>query len=240
MTKMAILEIHNLRKTFTAPDGEESLILDIPSFSLDEGKQVGLEGSSGSGKTTLLNVIAGILQPDSGKVVLKGQDLAGLSEPERDRTRATHIGYIFQTFNLLQGYTALENVELGMMFGGGIDPDYAKELLCRVGLSDRMNYRPSQLSVGQQQRVTMARALANHPSLVLADEPTGNLDPHHAREALILIREICQEHGAALLLVSHDRGVLDQFSEVHRLANINRAMGSDNGSLLVEKGTTPT
>lgn len=227
---MAILEIDNLRKSFTAPDGEECLILDIPSFSLEEGGQVGLEGSSGSGKTTLLHIIAGILQPDSGKVILKGQDLALLSEPERDRWRATHIGYVFQTFNLLQGYTALENVELGMMFGRGIDPACAKDLLDRVGLSHRMDYRPSQLSVGQQQRVAMARALANHPALVLADEPTGNLDPHHAGEALELIREICHELGAALLLVSHDRKVLEQFGEVQKLAEMNRAMGNENGS----------
>lgn len=225
MQGMTILEIHNLKKAFLSPEGEECPILDIPRFSLEEGNQVGLEGSSGSGKTTLLNVIAGILQPDSGKILLKGQDMAILSEPERDRWRANHIGYVFQTFNLLQGYTALENVELGMMFGHGIDQDYAKELLKRVGLSHRMDYLPSQLSVGQQQRVAMARALANHPSLVLADEPTGNLDPHHAREALKLIREICREHAAALLLVSHDQRVLEQFGQVQRLAELNRAMG---------------
>ena len=240
MHRMTILEIHNLKKAFSSPDGEECLILDIPSFSLEEGNQVGLEGSSGSGKTTLLNVIAGILQPDSGKVTLKDQDLTVLSESERDRWRANHIGYVFQTFNLLQGYTALENVELGMMFGRGIDQAYAKELLNRVGLSHRMDYRPSQLSVGQQQRVAMARALANQPSLVLADEPTGNLDPHHAGEALKLIREICQEHGAALLLVSHDRRVLEQFGEVQRLAELNRAMGDRSGpTTAAQEGNLP-
>ncbi len=223
---MAILEIHDLKKSFTAPDGEECPVLDIPLFSLDEGAQVGLEGSSGSGKTTLLHIIAGILPPDSGSVVLKGQNLTALSESQRDRWRATHTGYIFQTFNLLQGYTALENVELGMLFGSGIDPAYAKELLDRVGLSHRMNYRPSQLSVGQQQRVAMARALANHPALVLADEPTGNLDPHHTGEALNLIREICRERGATLLLVSHDRWILEQFNEVCRLTEINRVGGN--------------
>jgi ABC-type lipoprotein export system ATPase subunit len=126
------------------------------------------------------------------------------------------------------------------MFGQGIDPTYAKDLLNRVGLSHRLDYRPSQLSVGQQQRVAMARALANHPALVLADEPTGNLDPHHAGEALGLICEICHELGAALLLVSHDRKVLEQFGEVQRLVEINRAMGNQIGSSPVgEKVSLP-
>ena len=113
---------------------------------------------------------------------------------------------------------------LGMSFGKGVDHDYVRHLLSRVGLSDRLNYRPSQLSVGQQQRVAVARALANRPKLVLADEPTGNLDPKNAREAMKLIREICGENGAALLLVSHDQTVLDQFDHCSDLAEINRAM----------------
>lgn len=240
MSGMAILEIHNLRKSFTAPDGEESLILDINHFALDEGAQVALEGSSGSGKTTLLHLIAGILTPSSGSVILNGKDLTSLSEPERDRWRATHTGYIFQTFNLLQAYTALENVELGMMFGKGIDTHYAKELLARMGLSHRMDYRPNQLSVGQQQRVALARALANHPSLVLADEPTGNLDPHHTGEALNLIRETCLEQGTALLLVSHDQQILRSFGEVRSLADINRAIGNNGSTTPDNVGRTPS
>ena len=117
-------------------------------------------------KTTFLNLIAGILQADSGRIVVAGEEMTALSEPERDRLRAHYIGYIFQTFNLLAGYTALENVILGMMFGKGIDTDFAQHLLERVGLGDRMQYRPAQLSVGQQQRVAVARAVANRPRIV--------------------------------------------------------------------------
>jgi putative ABC transport system ATP-binding protein len=221
---MPILEIENIRKSYVSPDGEESLILDVPRFVLEEGEQAGLEGSSGSGKTTLLNLIAGILPPDSGRIVVAGREISQLSEAGRDRWRAEQIGYVFQTFNLLHGYNALENVELGMMFGKGTDPEFARHLLDRVGLGHRMNYRPNQLSVGQQQRVAVARALANHPNLVLADEPTGNLDRKHADEGLDLIREICRENSAALLLVSHDHQVLSRFTRVESLAVLNKAM----------------
>jgi ABC-type lipoprotein export system ATPase subunit len=221
---MAVLEISELTKAFVSPDGEKTPVVDVPRFSLEAGQQSGLAGSSGSGKTTLLHLIAGILPPDGGRVSVAGRTLdARTSEAQRDAIRGRHVGYIFQTFNLLQGYTALENVELGMMFGRGRDAAYARWLLERVGLRDRLRYRPRQLSVGQQQRVAVARALANHPDLVLADEPTGNLDVHHAREALQLIREICRETGAALLLVSHDHDVLSAFETRHDLAEINRA-----------------
>jgi putative ABC transport system ATP-binding protein len=149
--------------------------------------------------------------------------MSALSEPERDRLRATTLGYIFQTFNLLQGYTCLENVLLGMSFGPGVDRAFARALLKRVGLGDRLRHYPRQLSTGQQQRVAVARALANRPKLVLADEPTGNLDPKNARESLALIREACRENGAALLLVSHDREVLGQFENVQEFERINQS-----------------
>jgi putative ABC transport system ATP-binding protein len=223
VTAAALLEITDLAKSFAAPDGARSLIVDIPAFVLAPGEQVAVRGSSGSGKTTLLNLIAGILQGDRGRIVLAGQDLATLSESRRDRVRATTIGYVFQNFNLLQGYSALENVMLGMLFGAGIDRDRARALLERVGLGHRLHYRPAQLSIGQQQRVAVARALANHPKLVLADEPTGNLDQRHAAEALALIREVCREQQAALLLVSHDPAILSAFDRVEDLAQLNRA-----------------
>ncbi|MFM1918759.1 MAG: transporter ATP-binding protein YtrE [Candidatus Hydrogenedentota bacterium] len=218
---MAILEIKDLVKTYADPDGRRSRVVDVPGFSIEAGEQVALRGSSGCGKTTLLHLIAGILQADSGSIVIDGESMTSKSEAGRDRLRARTIGYVFQTFNLLQGYTALENVLLGMMFGEGADPSRAQAMLERVGLSERMHYRPRQLSVGQQQRVALARALANHPKLVLADEPTGNLDPHHAREALALVRDICRENGAALLLVSHDEGVLAQFEKSIDFGDIN-------------------
>jgi len=222
-SRMSVLEISNLKKSYVAPDGVRSLVIDVPQFTLGAGEQVALAGASGSGKTTLLHLIAGILAPDSGRVVIAGEEMTTLSEAGRDRLRARTIGYVFQTFNLLQGYTALENVMLGQMFGGGADSGRARELLARVGLSGRLNYRPRQLSVGQQQRVAVARALANRPKLVLADEPTGNLDRHRAREALGLIREVCSENRAALLLVSHDQDALSQFERVVSLGEVNRA-----------------
>jgi putative ABC transport system ATP-binding protein len=221
---MSVLEISNLKKSYIAPDGVRSLVIDVPQFTLEVGEQVALAGTSGSGKTTLLHLIAGILTPDSGRVVIAGKEMAGVSEAERDRLRARTIGYVFQTFNLLQGYTALENVMLSQVFGGRADSRRALDLLNRVGLSDRLNYRPRQLSVGQQQRVAVARALANRPKLVLADEPTGNLDRRHAREALGLIREVCGENRAALLLVSHDQDALSQFDQVVSLREVNRAL----------------
>lgn len=223
---MNVLEIERLKKHYVAPDGTPALVVDVPQFACAAGEQTALAGTSGSGKTTLLNLIAGILRADSGSVRIMGVDLEPLPESRRDQLRGRHIGYIFQTFNLLQGYTALENVELAMMFGKGGARDGAVHLLERVGLKDRLHYRPRQLSVGQQQRVAVARALANSPEIVLADEPTGNLDHRHAREALALIRTVCREANAALVLVSHDREILGQFERVVELSEINRAAAS--------------
>lgn len=220
---MALLQIENLRKSFTGPDGERVAIIDVPQFALEARAQVGLQGGSGSGKTTFLHLIAGILLPDDGRITLLGRNLAGLSESMRDRLRARHVGYVFQTFNLLQGFTALENVLLAMNFGRGADRRLAEGLLKRVGLADRLHYYPRQLSVGQQQRVAVARAVANGPELVLADEPTGSLDQHHARASLDLLREVCAESDAALLLVSHDPDVLARFERVEQMVAINRA-----------------
>jgi putative ABC transport system ATP-binding protein len=220
---MSLLEISGLKKSFPSPEGARHVVIDVPEFSLADRAQVALRGESGLGKTTLLHLIAGILQPDAGSIKLAGREVAGLGESERDRLRASTVGYIFQTFNLLPAFSCLENVLLGMSFGPGADRALAVALLRRVGLGDRLRHYPRQLSTGQQQRVAVARALANRPRLVLADEPTGNLDHANARAALRLIRETCAENGAALLLVSHDRDTLAQFETVVELAAINRA-----------------
>ena len=220
---MALLELRDLIKRYPSPEGGTNVVLDVPELSIGDGEHVALEGASGSGKTTLLHIVAGILTPDSGSVSLAGHELSSLSESKVDRVRAEHIGYVFQTFNLLQGYTALENVLLGMAFGDGQDTRRAQDLLERVGIADKANHLPGQLSVGQQQRVAIARAVANRPSLLLADEPTGNLDADMAQQALTLLREACEEVGAAILLVSHDPAVLGAFDERRSLADINRA-----------------
>jgi putative ABC transport system ATP-binding protein len=220
---MALLEIKGLQKEFRSPDGQAHRVVDVPSFELGAAQAMALAGPSGSGKTTFLHLIAGILTADAGSIRIDGVDMATLPEHARDRLRARSIGYIFQTFNLLQGFTCLENVLLGMSFGAGVDRSRAMALLDRVGLSGKLHHHPRQLSTGQQQRVAVARALAGKPRLVLADEPTGNLDTSNAREALALIREVCAENGSALLLVSHDRDILAAFDHVASLADLNRA-----------------
>jgi ABC-type lipoprotein export system ATPase subunit len=227
---MSLLEISQLKKSFRTPDGSLNLVIDVPEFALADKAQVALSGESGLGKTTFLHLIAGILKPDSGAIRLAGQEISSLNERERDRLRALTLGYIFQTFNLLPAFTCLENVLLGMSFGPGADRHFAKGLLRRVGLGERLDHYPRQLSTGQQQRVAIARALANRPRLVLADEPTGNLDRRSGQASLQLIRETCRENGAALLLVSHDAEVLGQFETIVELAKINRATS------LVEEG----
>ena len=219
-----MLNIVDLTKSFNAPEGGRVEIVRVPRFELAAGEQRALRGESGSGKTTFLHLIAGILAADGGRAEIDGVDMAALPEAKRDRLRADKLGYIFQTFNLLQGHTVLENVLLGMSFGPrGVDRAHAIEMLGRVGLAHRLGHFPRQLSTGQQQRVAVARALANRPKLVLADEPTGNLDRVSSKEALALIREVCRENGAALLLVSHDDGVLAQFEGMQDFAVINEA-----------------
>ncbi len=219
---MFALEARALRKSYEGPDGGSQLVIDLPALSLAPAEQMALRGRSGSGKTTLLHLLAGILSPDAGTIRVAGEEM-GAREAQRDRLRGRAIGYVFQSFNLLPAYSALENVRLAMHFGGNEDAERARSLLERVGLGDRLDYRPVQLSVGQRQRVAVARALAKRPALVLADEPTGNLDPENADAALGLIREICAESGAALLLVSHDAAALARFDRVDDLESINRA-----------------
>ena len=222
------VRLERLTKRYVAPDGSAVPVIDVDHFELADGEQVALVGSSGSGKTTLLHLIAGILTPDAGRIVFgtgpDAVDVAALSEAARDVFRGRNLGYIFQTHHLLPGFTALENVLLGMTFGGAKhDPAWAKYLLTEVGLGDRLGYRPAKLSVGQQQRVAIARALANRPKLVLADEPTGALDPATAQVALGLIRKLCGEVGASLLIVSHDPAITRQLPRAVVLAELNKA-----------------
>ncbi|MFT7667483.1 MAG: ABC-type lipoprotein export system ATPase subunit [Planctomycetota bacterium] len=220
---MTLLQISQLKKSYADPDGKVSSVIDIPTFELGTDEQIALAGRSGCGKTTFLNLIAGILTPDSGSIRFDGRELVGLSDAKRDRFRAHEIGYVFQSFFLLDGYSALENVLLGMMFGPGVDRKLAVSLLESLGLGSRLHHRPHQLSIGQKQRVALARALAGKPRLVLADEPTGSLDGETAREALDLLRNLCRERGAALLIVSHDDEVLKALDRRIELAEINLA-----------------
>jgi putative ABC transport system ATP-binding protein len=208
------LEIADLSVSYPAPTGGVVQVLSVPSLRLERGASLAVDGESGSGKTTLLHVAAGLLPPDEGTVAVLGERLDGRSERERDAIRARHVGYLFQTFNLLPQLTAWENVALGLCFRprGGSDPrQAAREALERVGLADRLHHRPPELSVGQQQRVAIARALAGRPGLVLADEPTANLDAPRARRCLDLLVDFAKECAAALLVVTHDPVVLERF-----------------------------
>jgi ABC-type lipoprotein export system ATPase subunit len=226
-----ILAITDLVKTFSQPGGGSLTVLDIPSLEVAVGEQVALIGKSGGGKTTLLHLIAGLLVPDEGSIRIAKTEITRLSEQGRDRFRAGSIGYVFQTFNLMPAFTALENVKLGMTFGSGRrDGSRAGDLLERVGLADRAHYRPAQLSVGQQQRVAIARALAGSPKILLADEPTANVDPVSAENVLELIRNTCREEQVAMLMVTHDMEIASRFDRVEELDAINLALtGSHPG-----------
>ena len=217
------LVLKNVRKSYKLPDGTRLPVLGIHSFELKSGEQVALVGSSGGGKTTLLNAIAGITTVDEGSIVVDGIDISRLPEPSRDRFRAQRIGIVFQTFHLLPAFTALENVLLGMSFSGRVDRSRAKELLDRVGLSQRLNHRPSMLSVGEQQRVAVARSLWNSPKLMLADEPTASVDRANQTKILDLIRDACRENQISLLLVTHAPEVAAAFDRVETLSQFNLA-----------------
>ena len=220
-----MLNITNLKKSYREPTGENLPILDIPHFSIAAGEQVVLRGESGCGKTTLLHIISGLVSCDSGSILLDGVELTKYSEAGRDRIRAAKMGYVFQTFNLLPAFTAIENVKIGMKFSRkGVSHARAKELLEKVGLGARLNYLPKQLSVGQQQRVAVARALANQPRLLLADEPTANVDPTNQTTIIELIQDVCRAEQVAILIVTHSDEVARKFGRVDRFEEINQAL----------------
>jgi ABC-type lipoprotein export system ATPase subunit len=222
-----MLLVENVKKSYREPSGERLQILDVPRLELAAGEQVVIRGRSGGGKTTLLNVIAGLATVDEGRVAVNGVDITRLPEVGRDRFRARHIGFVFQTFNLLAGFSALENVLLGMTFTGQkSDPHRAEELLGRVGLGHRLTHKPAALSVGEQQRVAVARALVNRPCLLLADEPTANIDPAHQQAVIDLLREVCRAESVAMLLVTHSDEVAQQFDRVEHLEELNRVIAA--------------
>jgi len=223
---LVMLLLKNVRKSYLEPNGQRLSILDIEHFALSPGEQVVLRGSSGGGKTTLLNCLSGLTTVDEGRIFIDGHDITAMAEVVRDRYRARFLGYVFQTFNLLPAFTALENVLLGMTFTGQkADPARAGQLLESLGLGGRLAHKPEALSVGEQQRVGVARALANHPLLLLADEPTANVDPGHQQQIIDLLREACQRENIAMLLVTHSPEVASQFDRVEQLEKVNRIGG---------------
>ncbi len=221
------LEIHGLQLELGAGPARFTL-LDIPELMLASGMVAGLAGSSGCGKTTLLNLCAGLLTPTAGRIRVDGVEMSALPQRLRDRLRAERIGYVFQSFNLVPALTALENVLVAMSFCGRIPTKErrprAEHLLARVGLARRTRHRPAELSHGEMQRVGIARALANRPMLILADEPTASLEPGLADSMIGLLLEVKEETGATLLVASHDPHVLGMLGHVIELAQVNRVL----------------
>lgn len=214
-----VLHIENLIVRYRAPNGQTVTALHLPSLQAEAGQVVTVAGRSGSGKTTLLNAIAGLITPSAGSVRVLDQTVSLLTEPERDRFRARSIGYVHQAFNLLPGFTALENVALAMAFAGDRSRHQQKEraadLLKRVGLGERLHHRPGQMSGGEQQRVAIARALANDPKVILVDEPTANLDEQTAAQVIDLLYAV---PGATVIMATHDPALLEKASHLLRLA----------------------
>ncbi len=199
-----MIEIENLEKTYRRDDGTPVAALRNVSFTIDAGEFVTVRGASGSGKSTLLNIIGCLDTPTSGAYRLAGEDVSDYSDEQRSRLRCRRIGFVFQGFNLLPRTTALENIEVPALYSGDrIDEDKAAGLLARVGLTERGRHFISELSGGEQQRVAIARALMNDPPLLLADEPTGNLDSASGRSIMQLLTELNAE-GRTIILVTHD------------------------------------
>ena len=205
-TPPSAISVHHLTKTFGQGGLAVHAVNDI-DLDINAGEVVLVMGPSGSGKTTLLLMLGAMLRPTSGSVLIDGIDLATAPERRLPALRATHLGFIFQDFNLLSALTARENVELACNIAGTVGRDAhhrATDLLDRVGLTERPDFRPDQLSGGEKQRVAIARALANNPTVLLADEPTANLDSGHGREIARLLRRLAEEDGRSIVIVSHD------------------------------------
>src|SRR4029450_13493681 len=217
--------LHDVKKSFPLGHGHTLEVLNVTSLALPVGSHTALKGPSGSGKTTLLNLIAGIALPTSGRIQVNGTDLVPLPEPQRDRFRAAHIGYVFQTFNLLAPFTALENVMLAMHFAHAIprraQRQRAVDLLSQLDLKTRLSHRPAQLSRGEQQRVAMARDLAY--------EPRPSLDASPAQVVLLALHSICRERATTVLIVAHDTATLAGADQVLDMREINRATGQLDG-----------
>ncbi|MBU1282939.1 MAG: ABC transporter ATP-binding protein [Gammaproteobacteria bacterium] len=213
----SILTARNLSKVVPSTEGELTILHDL-SLELVSGDSLAIVGSSGSGKSTLLGLLAGLDLPSSGSVVLAGNDLASLDEDQRARVRAEHVGFVFQSFQLLDSLNALENVMLPLELEGHADArQRARSLLDRVGLGQRLTHYPRQLSGGEQQRVAIARAFAAEPAVLFADEPTGNLDSHTGERISDLLFELNKERGATLVLVTHDERLAHRCQRLIRL-----------------------
>jgi len=218
---MALIELNNICKTYHI--GDMSLpVLKGVSLKVERGEFVALMGASGSGKSTLMNILGCLDHPTSGQYLLDGQDISRLTSDGRAVIRNKKVGFVFQNFNLLARTSAVDNVVMPLTYTSENLTDRqcrrrAEELLTRLGLGDRLDHEPSQLSGGQQQRVAIARALVNRPPIVFADEPTGNLDSHTSKDVLNILRQLNEEEGITMILVTHDAGVAQHAKRTIRI-----------------------
>ncbi len=201
-----MIQLNNIIKTY--PMGKSELkVLQGVNLKVDKGEMVAIMGPSGSGKSTLLNLVGLLDRPTSGSYILDGKEVSRLSGGEQAKVRGQKIGFIFQSFNLLPYLSALDNVELGQKYAGKANEQVAKEALSKVGLADRIKHRPTEMSGGEQQRVAVARALAKNPPIILADEPTGNLDSHSSKEIMNMLTGLHQEQNITLVMITHDPNI---------------------------------
>ena len=229
---MELMDLKNIYKTYHVGELDVPVLMGV-SLSIDKGELVALMGASGSGKSTLMNILGCLDHPTSGQYFLDGQEVSNMSSDERALLRNHKIGFVFQNFNLLPRTTALENVMLPLSYTAENISDRdvrrrAMELINRVGLGDRHHHEPSQLSGGQQQRVAIARALINRPALLLADEPTGNLDSHTSEDVLRMFQQLNQEEGITIIIVTHDPNVA---KHARRIIGISDGVIVDGASL---------
>ena len=216
---MAFIEIKNLNKIYGKGEVEVKALNNI-NLEINEGEFVAIVGASGSGKTTLLHLLGGVDKPSSGEVILNGTNMYNLKEKELSILRRRKIGFVFQFFNLIPVLTAEENIEMPVLLDGGkMDKEYKAELLKILGLEERKKHHPAQLSGGQQQRVSIGRALANKPSLILADEPTGNLDSKNSKEILELLKYSAKKYHQTLILITHDLAIAKEADRVITIAD---------------------
>ena len=216
---MAFIEIKNLNKIYGKGEVEVKALNNI-NLEINEGEFVAIVGASGSGKSTLLHLLGGVDNPSSGEVILNGTNMYSLKERELSILRWRKIGFVFQFFNLIPVLTAEENIEMPVLLDGGkMDKEYKAELLKILGLEERKKHHPAQLSGGQQQRVSIGRALANKPSLILADEPTGNLDSKNSKEILELLKYSAKKYHQTLILITHDLAIAKEADRVITIAD---------------------
>jgi len=214
-----MIEINEISKSYWRDDIEIPVLNNI-SLSVPEGEFLGLMGPSGSGKTTLLNLIAGIDRPDRGRIIVSGTDIATLGESQLAKWRSAHVGFVFQFYNLIPVLTAYENVELPLLLAPLSKKDrraHVEMALSVVGLSDRLHHYPKQLSGGQEQRVAIARAITTDPTILVADEPTGDLDKHSADEILMLLNRLNKEFKKTIVMVTHDPRAAEKAHTVRHL-----------------------